>query len=342
MGTMGTLFTREEFATWCQTPIAADDAYATAVMDAVTALIVDVAKAPDWELDPSTAPRVVKLIALRVARRTYLNPDQEVTSSVGPISSSILREAASGMMLTESELEQILAVAPDGDPSNGLWVQRTTRGPLTPADELVFLPTASGDMIPYAYEGETSAFDAPAEGEPTTDPGAGYVDPALFAALQSQVESMQAVLAAKADAAAVAPKADKSYVDAGLATKASTADVTLALAQKADATATVTALSGKADQADVDALSQEVAGKAEQSDLTAGLAVKANITDVNAALAGKVDTADFDDLFGEVSALESTVAGKAEAADLGPQIQLGDTPPESGSGKLWADTTPED
>lgn len=160
---MANLFTRAEFATWCQTAIAVDDAFATAVMDNATALVVDAAAAPAWELDPSTAPRIAKLIALRVARRTYLNPDQELSSSVGPLSASVLRDAAAGMSLTEAELEQLLAVAPGGNPADGvLWIQRTTRGPLEDELPLVFLPTEAGDLIPYAYEGETSAFGDPA------------------------------------------------------------------------------------------------------------------------------------------------------------------------------------
>lgn len=294
---MANLFTRDEFAIWCQTPIASDDAFATAVMDNATALVVDAAKAPGWELDPSTAPRQAKLIALRVARRTYLNPDQEISSSVGPISASILRDAAAGMALTEDELAQLLELAPGGDPNAAvLWVQRTTRGPLEDELPLVFLPTETGDFIPYAFEGETGAFGDLMSGE--------GVDPVAFAALQAAVEELTTALAAKASSAALtaglAPKADKTYVDAQDATKASTAALTAGLAAKADTTVT-DALDTRLDAAET-------------------------------ALAGKASQEDLDDLFGEV-------ALKADAADLGPQIEADDTEPASGSGKLWADTT---
>lgn len=71
-----------------------------------------------------------------------------------------------------------------------------------------------------------------------------------------------------------------------------------------------------ADKADLTYVTAQLALKAAQSALDAGLAAKANTADVNAAL-----------------------ALKADEADLGPQIHLGDTPPATGSGELWADTT---
>jgi hypothetical protein len=241
---MANLFTREEFAIWCQTTIAADDLFATMVMEQATALVVDAAAAPGWELDPTTTPRIAKLIAMRVARRTYLNPDQEISSSVGPISASVLREAAAGMTLTESELEQILNVAPDGDPNNGLWVQRTTRGDIEDELPLVFLPTEEGDYIPYAVEGETSAFGDPVE------PLAAYDGPTLsqFNALAAQVTALQTTT---------------STTDAALDTRLDTAE--------ADITTLETTVAGKADQATVDDLfgdvNAELATKADSADL---------------------------------------------------------------------------
>lgn len=158
---MTNLFTRDEFAIWCGTPIASDDAFATMVMATATGLVVDAASAPGWELDPSTAPRKAKLIALRVARRTYLNPDQEISSSVGPLSASILKDAAAGMSLTEEELLELEALNPDGDPNAAaLWTMRITRAPEETL-QVVELPAATGGTIPYAYEGETSAFGDP-------------------------------------------------------------------------------------------------------------------------------------------------------------------------------------
>jgi hypothetical protein len=78
-----------------------------------------------------------------------------------------------------------------------------------------------------------------------------------------------------------------------------------------------------------------------------------DITTLESTTAGldtRLDVAETD-----ITTLESTTAGldtrldaaeadlltKAETSDLGPQIHLGDTPPESGSGELWADTDPD-
>lgn len=373
---MANLFTRDEFATWCQTTIATDDAFATAVMDNATALVVDAAAAPGWELVPSSAPRIAKLIALRVARRTYLNPDQELSSSVGPLSASVLKDAAAGMTLTEAELEQLLAVAPGGNPADGvLWVQRVTGGPLLDPG-IVELPSAWGP-IPYAYEGETSAFDAPLDDGDTPGDTGGGIDPDAFLALQAQVstlmgsvstldtekadqDAVDAALAGKADAATVgaledtlATKADTTALTAGLATKASTA----ALAGKADTTALTAGLATKADQTAVDAaldLKQDaadavtpadLADKAEQSDLVAGLATKASAADL-AALDTRVDAtetglatkADQGTIDDLFDDVNATLATKADTADLGPQIHVGTDAPTSGSGELWADT----
>jgi hypothetical protein len=158
------LFTLEQFGIWCgNIEIAVDDAFAAMVMEKATELVVDEAKAPDWELDPSTAPRGAVLIALRVARRTYLNPDQEIASSIGPLSARVLEEAAAGMQLTEQEKLDLAELAPDGDPNaSSLFTIRTTRG----TEELlpnIELPASSvsgaGGFIEYAVEGDTSAFD---------------------------------------------------------------------------------------------------------------------------------------------------------------------------------------
>lgn len=160
---MATLFTRSDFATWCGVTIASDDAYATMVMQRATELVVDEAKAPGWELDPTTAPRGAVLIALRVARRAYLNPDQEVASSVGPLSSRVLDDAAAGMQLTEQEKLDIGELAPGGDPNaSTLFTLRTTRGTeeqLRNVKLPASLVSGSGGFIDYAREGDTSALD---------------------------------------------------------------------------------------------------------------------------------------------------------------------------------------
>lgn len=74
-------------------------------------------------------------------------------------------------------------------------------------------------------------------------------------------------------------------------------------------------------------------------------AAKADTTYVNtqddaieasvATLSTEVDTK------ADTTYVDTQLALKADEADLGPQIHLGDTPPASGSGELWADTTPD-
>jgi len=63
---------------------------------------------------------------------------------------------------------------------------------------------------------------------------------------------------------------------------------------------------------------------------------EADINTLETTVAGKADQTAVDDLFGDVNA---ELALKADTADLGPQIHVGDTAPASGSGELWADTS---
>lgn len=162
---MANLFTPQEFATWSGVELSevTGSAFAAMCMETATALVVDAASAPGWELTPSTAPRLAKLIALRVARRTFLNPDQEISSAVGPLSASILKDAAAGMSLTEQEQEQLAGLTPGGDPNAAtLWTQRITRGEeleLPYIDLPASSTTGNGGYVTYAVEGDTSAFD---------------------------------------------------------------------------------------------------------------------------------------------------------------------------------------
>lgn len=85
-------------------------------------------------------PFDVRMAVLVASKRTYGNPDAEVSTTVGPISSRILDEAAIVGAFTDKELEMIQGYHPDGAPSagGGLWVQ-----PLTSAAE----PLASTEVL---------------------------------------------------------------------------------------------------------------------------------------------------------------------------------------------------
>lgn len=87
----------------------------------------------------STAPYDVKLAVLMASRRTYTNPDSETSSTTGPISSTILTEAALAGAFTDTELATIKGYNVGGDPS-GLWVLHTTRGDdPVPVDEVLYV-----------------------------------------------------------------------------------------------------------------------------------------------------------------------------------------------------------
>ena len=128
---MATLISFAELATWTQNDPAdvAADPFAAEVLDKVSGLVRFLTGHPEYE--PSNAPFDVTMVALQVAKRTYANPDQEVATGVGPISSRVLDAAAMLTELTESERRTLTKYNPAGDPDNppvgGLWVQPTKR-----------------------------------------------------------------------------------------------------------------------------------------------------------------------------------------------------------------------
>lgn len=77
------------------------------------------------------------------------------------------------------------------------------------------------------------------------------------------------------------------------------------------------------------AIASTVATKADKTYVDSQDATKADKTYVDAQDATKADAATVD----------AELALKANEADLGAQIRVGTTPPPSGSGDLWADTT---
>jgi hypothetical protein len=133
---MADLLTKNKLALWTQNDPAAVEAdpFAAEVIDVVSQMAQFLGGHPLWSLAPgdNLAPFDVQLVVLQVCKRVYGNPDQEVATGVGPISSRVLDVAALLLELTESERAVLTRYHPDGDPLSpghgGLWVLHTTQG----------------------------------------------------------------------------------------------------------------------------------------------------------------------------------------------------------------------
>lgn len=130
------LITAQELAVWSGTTesvVEADD-LAQDVMRRMSdyARFLGFAPLPEdeygWETRAET-PFNVKLVVLKVCRRSYQNPGEVVQEgNIGPIGGDRLRdEAALGFELTETERATFTKYNPAGDPEVGdtgsLWVQ---------------------------------------------------------------------------------------------------------------------------------------------------------------------------------------------------------------------------
>jgi hypothetical protein len=140
---MADLLTKQKLALWTQNDVAVveNDPFAAEVIDVVSQMAQFLGGHPEWSLVPgaTVAPFDVQLVVLQVCKRVYGNPDQEVATGVGPISSRVLDVAALLLELTPSERAVLTRYNPNGDPAesgNGLWVLHTTRG-----DESLLLET---------------------------------------------------------------------------------------------------------------------------------------------------------------------------------------------------------
>lgn len=113
------LITLQEFATWTQTDLETlqADPFAMDVWTKTSELAREYAEQPTW--DAATAPFKVRLLVLKIAKRTYLNPDQETRTTTGPIGSTVLDVAALAMDLSEEEIALLEGYKPGG--GNGLW-----------------------------------------------------------------------------------------------------------------------------------------------------------------------------------------------------------------------------
>ena len=142
------LVTLSQLALWTQRAEAEleADPFATELITELSDYARFLAGRPDWVrigFDDETtfeAPYDVRRAVLMAAKRTYKNPDGEVSNTVGPISSRILDQEAVTGAFTEAELAAIQGYNPGGAP-DGLYVITTTRGddPL-PYDEILYVP----------------------------------------------------------------------------------------------------------------------------------------------------------------------------------------------------------
>lgn len=128
---MANLITDQELATWAQVDLTTvqGDAFAQEVLEKSSNLVRDIAQQPTWEIGgDNPAPFRARLLVLKVARRTYVNPDQEIASTTGPISSRVADEAAMALSLSDEEVAYLQGLAPGADASDGLWIMRNTGG----------------------------------------------------------------------------------------------------------------------------------------------------------------------------------------------------------------------
>lgn len=146
---MADLITTQVLATWTQNDPAevAADPFALEVVDKVSRLAQFLGGHPEWTLTGTTAaPFDVQMVVLQVAKRTYANPDQEVSTTVGPLGSRVLDTAALLTDLTETERRTLVKYNVNGDPdsSGSIWVLETGRDPInTQPDPVLYVPDDS-------------------------------------------------------------------------------------------------------------------------------------------------------------------------------------------------------
>lgn len=163
---MAALLTLDELRVWTREPIDADDdiIFAEAVIDAASLRVAEEAGFADWLGVEGPSAKVARSIALQVARRTYLNPDQETrTAAIGPLGGVSYRdEFAAALELTQSELDRLAKIAAEEGSSssgNGLFSVALVRD-----DPFVFnrgnivLNDSSGSGIQYAHPDDAWAF----------------------------------------------------------------------------------------------------------------------------------------------------------------------------------------
>lgn len=116
------------------------DPFAMDVIAQVSGYFCFLAGHPEWTYEPGDdqAPFDVRMLALKVIRRTYVNPDQVVQEgNLGPIGGDrVADDAAASFDLTDTERRVLTKYNDDGDPEadGELWIQ-----PLGNPDEILGL-----------------------------------------------------------------------------------------------------------------------------------------------------------------------------------------------------------
>lgn len=160
------IITPPEVATWAGVPEASFGDRETMVIEHAQNLVADEAGHPEWIAgDLGTVPYRARIIALNLARRTIVNPDQIVQEGgIGPIGGDRVRDAAAlAMELSQAEKDELHLLRGDGTSVAGLWIQPLTSG--TPLDTTAFVPDDSGSdwFIPFGDFASTTAFDEPTD-----------------------------------------------------------------------------------------------------------------------------------------------------------------------------------
>jgi hypothetical protein len=136
------------------------DPRAQFIMEKADELVISRAGIPaTWPATPELVPPRARTIALLVAARTYTNWRSIVSSSVGPISETMLAEMAAAMQLTDAEAEELDGMGSSTETFGGLWTITTTRGDEPKIDQ-INLPDSSGSdwLINYGDTRFTDAF----------------------------------------------------------------------------------------------------------------------------------------------------------------------------------------
>lgn len=161
------LVTHDELRTWTREPIDAEEdvVFADSIIDAVSLRISEELGHPEFLEDSSDVnTRSARAVALQVARRTYLNPDQETrTAAIGPIGGvSYLEDFAQALTLTESELERLARIRrDDSGGTGGLGLVRIERDdPLLHTEDIVLQDSAQPESsgIIYAHQDDAMWF----------------------------------------------------------------------------------------------------------------------------------------------------------------------------------------
>ena len=157
---MTPLLTVAQLAVWAQRDIDDDDEFAIVVINAASLVVAEKAWHTDWleiiapALARVPAPARAVLIAIQLAKRTFMNPHAIVgEGAIGPIGGDrIVEDFARTLELTLveiTELEDLRPGASQFSSGNGLWTQpiSTARPGITYAT--IYIPDGSDPLFPF-------------------------------------------------------------------------------------------------------------------------------------------------------------------------------------------------